>query len=177
MTNFVVGGKQYIFERGFYGRCGLPNFFRRKMTIPFGEMIAKNKQNRYTDDVILHAKTKQDTWNNLYSYFKCLRSSGLKSAPNKTKLFLKNFQFLGNIVPCKGIQPVAKKVQDLKNFKNPENKTDVVRMLGCLGFHRTFIKNLHVDSKPFYELLRDDIPFKWRKEHEILFQDIKKKNQ
>ena len=29
LTNFVVGGKQYMFERGFYGLCGLPNFFSR----------------------------------------------------------------------------------------------------------------------------------------------------
>ena len=26
LTSFVVGGKQYMFERGFYGLCGLPNF-------------------------------------------------------------------------------------------------------------------------------------------------------
>ena len=32
---------------------------------------------------------------------------------------------------------------------------------------------LQVDSKPFYELLRDDVQFDWRKEHEKLFQNIK----
>ena len=30
-----------------------------------------------------------------------------------------------------------------------------------------------MDSKPFYELLRDDVPFKWTKELEKLFQNIK----
>ena len=48
-----------------------------------------------------------------------------------------------------------------------------MRILGSLGFYSTFIKNLHVDSKPFYELLRDDVPFKWTKEHEELFRNIK----
>ena len=173
LTSFIVGGKQYMFERGFYGLCGLPNFFSRIMTIHFAEMIAKKQVITYIDDVILQAKTKQEMWNNLDSYFKCLRSSGLKAAPNKTKLFLRKVQFLGHIVSDKGIQPVAKKVQDLKNLKSPENKRDVMRILGSLGFYSTFIKNLHVDSKPFYELLRDDTPFKWTKEHENLFQDIK----
>ena len=46
-------------------------------------------------------------------------------------------------------------------------------ILESLGFHSTFIKTLHVDSKPFYELLRDDVPFKWTREHEKLFQNIK----
>ena len=154
-----------MFERGFYGLCGLPNFFSRIMTIHSAEMIAKKQAITYIDDVILQAKTKQEKWNNLDSYFKCLSASGLKAAPNKTKLFLRKVQFLGHIVSDKGIQPIAKKAQDLKNLKSPENKRDVMRILGSLGFYSTFIKNLHVDSKPFYELLRDDTPFKWTKEH------------
>ena len=87
LTSFVVGGKQYKFERGFYGLCGLPNFFLRIMTIHFSEMIAKKQAITYIDDVILQAKTKAEMWKNLESYFKCLGSSGLKAAPNKTKIF------------------------------------------------------------------------------------------
>ena len=30
-----------------------------------------------------------------------------------------------------------------------------------------------MDSKPFFELLRDDVPFKWTKEHEEFFRNIK----
>ena len=101
-----------------------------------------------------------------------MRSSGLKGAPNKTKPFLRKVQFFGHIVSDKGYQPVAKKVQDLKNLKSPENKRVVTRILGSLGFYSTFIKNLHVDSKLFYELLKDDVPFKWANEHEKLFQNI-----
>ena len=97
----------------------------------------------------------------------------MKTAPNKTKLFLRKVQFLGHIVFDKGIQPFAKKVQDLKDLKSPENKRDLMRVLGSLGFYSTFIQNLHVDSKPFSELLRDDVPFKWAKEHEELFRNLK----
>ena len=135
--------------------------------IHFAEMIARKRAITYIDDVILQAKTKAEMWKNSASYFKCLRSSGLKAARNKTKLFLGKVQFLGHIVSDKGIQPVAKKVQDLKDLKSPENR-DVMRVLGSLGFYSTFIKNLHVDSKPFYELLREDVPFKRTKKHEEL---------
>ena len=27
LTSFIIGGKQYNYTRGFYGLCGLPNFF------------------------------------------------------------------------------------------------------------------------------------------------------
>ena len=87
LTSFVVHGKQYRFERGFYGLCGLPNVFSRIMTIHSAEMIAVKKAITYIDDVILQAKTKKDMWENLESYFQCLRSSGLKATPNKTNKF------------------------------------------------------------------------------------------
>ena len=148
LTSFVVGGKQYMFERGFYGLCGLPNFFSRIMTIHFAEMIAKKQAITYIDDVILQAKTKAEMWKNLESYFKCLRSSGLKAAPNKTKLSEKSSIPWTHCFRQRN-STSCKKVQDLKDLKSPGNKRDVMRISGSLGFYSTFIKNLHVDSKPF----------------------------
>ena len=133
-ASFVVGGMQYVFERGFYGLCELPILFSRIMTIHFAGMIAKKRAKTNIDDVILQAKTKREMWKNLDSYFKCLRSSGLKAALSKTKLFLINN------VSDKWIEPIGKKVQDSKNRKNPDNKRDVMRILVCLGFYSTFIK-------------------------------------
>ena len=48
-----------------------------------------------------------------------------------------------------------------------------MRVLGSLGFYSTYIKNLHVDCKPFYDLIKEETVFKWTPEHEALFQDIK----
>ena len=39
--------------------------------------------------------------------------------------------------------------------------------------HSSYIKNLLVDSKPFHELTRDDVPFERTAEHETLFNDLK----
>ena len=33
LTSFNIGGRQYTYTRGFYGLCGLSNFFSRLMTI------------------------------------------------------------------------------------------------------------------------------------------------
>ena len=54
-----------------------------------------------------------------------------------------------------------------------ESKRDVMKVLGCLGFYSCYIKNLHVDSQPFYDLIKDLTPFYWTHEHEQLFQFIK----
>ena len=48
-----------------------------------------------------------------------------------------------------------------------------MRVVRSFGFYSTFIKNLHVDSKPFFDLLKGNVPFKWTKNHEKLLQNIK----
>ena len=47
-----------------------------------------------------------------------------------------------------------------------------MRVLGCLGFYSMYIKNLHVDSKPFYDLIKTETTFQWTDEHEKLFREI-----
>ena len=65
-----------------------------------------------------------------------------------------------------GIQPVAKRLKDLQKLNSPESKREVMKVLGCLGFYSCYIKNLHVDSQPFYELIKDTNPLKWTEQHE-----------
>ena len=48
-----------------------------------------------------------------------------------------------------------------------------MKVLGCLGFYSCYIENLHVDSQPFYDLIKDTTPFLWTDEHEKLFNFIK----
>ena len=50
-----------------------------------------------------------------------------------------------------------------------------MKNLGCFGYYSCFIRNLHVDSQPFYDLTKDSTPFHWTHEHEKLFQSTKDK--
>ena len=50
-----------------------------------------------------------------------------------------------------------------------------MKILGCLGFYSCYIKNLHVDSQQFYELIKNTAPFKWTEQHETLFNQIQEK--
>ena len=55
LTSFVIGAKQYTFQRGFYGLCGLPNFFSRIMTIHFAPLFKKKQAITYIDDTIMQS--------------------------------------------------------------------------------------------------------------------------
>ena len=173
LTSFIVSGRQYTFTQGFYGLCGLPNFFSRLMTILSDPLIRKKQAITYIDDTIMQLQTRNEVFGFINEYHTLLRRAGLKAAPDKTFLFLKKVKFLGHVISPDGIQPIAKPVDALRNLKSPQGKRDVMKVLGCLGFYSCYIKNLHVDSQPFYDLITDSTPFHWTEEHEKLLNSIK----
>ena len=141
------------------------------MTIPFAPLIERNQAVIYFVDEIMQAQTVEEMFDIIATCHDLLRKSGLKVQPEKKTIFvLRRVQFLGRIISKNGIQPVKKKADDLKGVKLPENKRDVLSVLGNLGFDSMYIKNLHVDSKPSYDLIRKDTIFKWTPDYEKLFK-------
>ena len=174
LTSFIIGGRQYTFTRGFYGLCGLPNFFSRLMTIHFDPLIRKKQSITYIGDTIMQSQTRSEMFTNINEDHTLLRKAGLKAAPDKTFFSLKKVKFLGHVISPDEIQPIAKRVDVLRNLKSAKSKRDAMKVLGCLGFYSCFIKNLHVDSQPFYDLISDSTTFHWAEEHEALFKSLKK---
>ena len=135
LTSFIIGGRQYTYTRGFYGLCGLPNFFSRLMTIHFEPLSKKKQAITYIDDTIMHSQKKGEMFSIIHEYHNLLRKAVLKAAPEKTFFFLKKVNFLGHVISSEGLQPIAKRVKDLKNLKSPESKRDGLKALRCLGFY------------------------------------------
>ena len=138
--------------------------------------INQEKTSNYLiDDTIRQSQTRGEMFTIINEYHPLLRKAGLKAAPDKTFFFLKKVKFLGHVISPDGIQPIAKRVDALRNLKSPQSKRDVMKVLGCLGFYSCYTKNLHVDSQPFYDLFRDFPPFHWTDDHEALFNSIKER--
>ena len=175
LTSFIVGGQHYTFTRGFYGLCGLSNFFSLLMTNHLDPLIQKKQAITYIDDTIMQSQTRGEMLTIINEYHTLLRKAGSKAAPDKTFFFLKKVKFLGHVISPDGIQPIAKRVDALRNLKSPQSKRDVMKVLGCLGFYSCYIRNLHVNSQPFYDLIKDSTPFHWVENHEALFNSIKEK--
>ena len=123
----------------------------------------------------MQSQNEIDMFTVIYEYHTLLRKTGVKAAPDRTFFFQKKVKFLCLLI-SKGIQPIAKRVEDLKNLKSPESKREVMKVPGWLGFYSCYINNLHVDSQPFNDLIKDSTPFHWTHEHEKLFQSIKGRN-
>ena len=120
----------------------------------------------------MQSQSKNEMFTVINEYHTHFRRASLKAAPDKTFFFLKKVKFLGHVISPEGIHPIAKPVK-AKNLKPPESKRDIMKVLGYLAFYSCYIKNLNVDSQPFYDLIKDSTPFHWTLEHEKLFQSIK----
>ena len=105
------------------------------MTIRFDTLIRKKQAIIYIDDTIMQSQTRGEMFTSINEYHTLLRKAGLKTAPNKTFFFLKKVKFLGHVISPDGIQPIAKRVDALRNLKSPQSKRDVMKVLGCLGFY------------------------------------------
>ena len=123
----------------------------------------------------MQSQSRSETFTIYKEFDTLLRKASLKGAPDKTFFFLKKVKFLEQIISADGTQPIAKRVDALWNLKSPQSKRDVMKVLGCLGFYSCCIKKLHVDSQPFYDLIKDSTPFHWTEQHEILFNSIKER--
>ena len=134
LTGFIIGGKQYTYTRRFYGLRGIPNFFSQLMTIHFDPLIRKKQAITYIDDTIMQSQNKDEMFTVINEYHTLLRKAGLKAVPDKTYFFLRKAKFLGHVISPEGIQPIAKRVKDLKNLKSPQSNRDVMKILGCFGF-------------------------------------------
>ena len=140
LTSFTIGGRQYTFTRGFFGLCGLPNFFSCLMTIHFDPLIRKKQAITYIDDTIMQSQTRGKMFTIINEYHTLLRRVGLEAAPDRTFFFLKRVKFWGHFISADGIQPIAKRVDALRNLKSPQSKRDVMKVLGCLGSDSCYMK-------------------------------------
>ena len=173
LTIFRIDERMYTYTRRFYGLCRLLSFINRLMTIHFDPLIKKKQAFTYIDDTILQSQNKNEMFTVVNEYQALLRKAGLKAALDKTMFFLEKDEFLGRVLSPEGIQPIAKRIKDLISLKSPESKRDVMKILGCFGFYSCYIRNVHVDSQPFYDLIMDSTLLHWTHEHETQFQSVK----
>ena len=97
----------------------------------------------------------------------------LKLVPEKSFFVLLKVQFLGHEIGHNTIKPIHSKIAAIHKIPSPTGKVALMSFIGTLNFYTKFIEKLHINLKPFYGLLHENTPWKWKDEHERLFQKLK----
>ena len=99
--------------------------------------------------------------------------NNLKLAPEKFFFMLLKVKFLGHEIGYNTIKPIHSKITAIHKIPSPTGKVALMSFIGALKFYTKFIEKLHINLKPFYDLLHETTPWKWTEDHERLFQTLK----
>ena len=81
--------------------------------------------------------------------------------------------FLGHEIGYNTIKPIHSKITAIHKIHSPTGKVALMSFIGALNFYTKFIEKLHINLKPFYDLLHENTSWKWTDDHERLFQTLK----
>ena len=86
--------------------------------------------------------------------FHALRQANLKLKPKKCRLFEESVIYLRFKLSPEGIAPVENELVAVRDWKRPENVTEVRSFIGFCGYYRRFIKDFAGIAKPLHQITK-----------------------
>ena len=132
----------------------------------------------YLDDIIVFGRTHRECLERLEQVFARLAASGLKLKPSKCVLFAPETTFLGHVISAEGVKCDPKKVEAVKNWRQPSTAREVQVFLGTVNYYNRFIKNYSEIARPLYaagncQKGKKRKKFEWTPECEEAFQKLR----
>ena len=110
----------------------------------------------------------------LKSVLERLRAAYLTAKPKKCRFGMEETLYLGHVIGGGHVKPELSKVQAVKNYPVPTNKSDIHSFLGLVGYYRKFIPNFASISDPLSDLTKKTVSkIVWTNEYEKSFNKLK----
>ena len=90
--------------------------------------------------------------------------TGLKLKPNKCAFFHKQVNYLGHVIPHKGIATDPAKARQVANWPVPATPWEVQQFLGLADYYRRFILTLFCIASPLHKLTEQSAQFHWMRD-------------
>lgn len=157
-----------------FGLCGAPAAFQRFINQILSPWLGISCS-AYLDDVVIYTSgTQQEHRDLVKEIIRTLGDTGLQLDWDKSEFESPSIKYLGFIVePGKGIQADPEKVKAVMEWESPTSVRGVRSFLGFANFYRCFVKDYSSLTAPLNLLTKKDQPFKWDKEQQQAFDDIK----
>lgn len=173
-TAFVTTKSLYEFLVLPFGLCTAPNSFMKLINSIF-DNNTESFVLAYLDDIIIISKSFQDHLRDIDTVLQRLRDNHLVCKLSKCSFAYNSIRFLGHMISNQGISPDPAKIEVVKKWKRPRNKTDNRSFLGFTGFYRRFIEGYSTIAQPLYQLTHEDTPFEWSEEAQRAFETLREK--
>ena len=171
-TAFTTPHGNFEFKVMPMGLCGAPctfqylvdSTFRKPVVLPNGAVVAFEKFiATYLDDVcIFSLSSEEEHLMHLRAVLQRLREHTLYVKPSKCEWMQTEIVFLGHMFNGDGQYVNPTRASALQNWPAPDNFPALRSLLGTYGFWRDYIAQYADIVAPLIDLLKKDIPWKWR---------------
>ncbi|GFT17701.1 retrovirus-related Pol polyprotein from transposon 17.6 [Trichonephila clavipes] len=151
-ASFVTAFGTFKPLRLLFGLKNAPYYFSRLMA-----NLLRNCEDfavPYLDDIAIFSLAWDDHLKHLKDVFERLRSAKLHIKPSKCQFAQAYVKYLGHLVGQGLRTPGELKVQVIKDFPIPTNKTQVRAFLGLSSYYRRYIPEFSVIAAPLTDLLQ-----------------------
>ena len=155
------------------GLCNAPATFQRVMHLVM-RGLTWDRVLVYLDDVIVLARSFEESLENLELVLKRFMAHNLKLKPKKCALFCTEVRFLGRQVSRNGVSVTTDHVKCVQDWPHPKNALEVTKFTGFVNYHREFIPRLAETIKPLYALTKRGELFEWTGSCESAFHELKR---
>ncbi|XP_069782085.1 UPF0462 protein C4orf33 homolog isoform X1 [Narcine bancroftii] len=167
----------------FVTHCGLYRYRRLSFGINAASEIYQYEIHRViqgipgvaniSDDIIVHAPTKEEHDKRLRRVLSRLQEAGLTVNGNKCQFGVSEMDFMGHRLTREGLNPAEAKVKAIAEARAPQNATEVRSFLGLVNFCAKFIPNFATVAEPLRKLTRKGVPFHFGSEQKKAFTALK----
>ena len=160
----------YQYNRLPFGVSSAPGIFQRTMEnllqgIP--HVVVR------VDDILVSGKDDSDHLVNLGTVLSRLSSAGLKLRLAKCLFMQPQVTYCGYVINGDGIQPVAAKVDAIRDAPEPKDVSQLRAFLGMLNYYHRFLPDVATVLEPLHHLLRKGSKWQWGKEQQEAFEKAK----
>ncbi|XP_012938934.1 uncharacterized protein K02A2.6-like [Aplysia californica] len=171
LTTFITPFGRHFYRRLCFGITSTPEIFQRAMQ----DILASiDGVECFMDDIFLHTDGQEKHDKLKKKVFQRLKERGVKLNKSKCKFDKDEIDFLGHIISGKGVRPDPSKVSAITEMPEPENITDLRRVLGMVNYLGSFVPNLSTVMKPLTDLPNHDAEWAWTPAQSSAFPEVKK---
>ena len=153
-----------------YGLCNSQATYQRVMDKTLESIGGADS---FVDDILQHSYNFETMLMILRSVFMRLQEANLQIRIYKCKFRYSSIEFCGYTVTGQGGMLVESNVNAIKNFPVPNNKKELERFTGMVGYYREFIKGMAEISEPLNRLRREGQPFIWTGDCQKAFESLR----
>ena len=125
------------------------------------------------DDILVSGKNDSDHVANLETVLSKLSNAGLRLRLAKCLFMQPLVTYSGYVINGDGIQPVAAKVDAIKNAPEPNDVSQLRAFLGMLNYYHRFLSDVATVLEPLHQLVRKGSKWQWLKEQQEAFEKAK----